>query len=237
MPYLPKPKNNGKRTSLVPTWMNKKNKSKANQLQEESLLNDNVPEINNKKTDNLNKQYSKYNNEVANNSQAYEKVTYKNTTTRSVERISPDGEYNKAIETNEQVEERIKFGNTQNTYDAPRNTAVDNQSNFIDLEPIAEKEVIPLEVIEPTPRKLLIGDNNSSSNGNSLRLVRKDGMLLKDIQNQTKEICLEAVKQNGLALQYAKYQNELICLAAINENISAYKYITNKTPKLNLRAI
>ncbi|MGL5312651.1 MAG: hypothetical protein ACRC92_05355, partial [Peptostreptococcaceae bacterium] len=46
-----------------------------------------------------------------------------------------------------------------------------------------------------------------------------------------------AVKQNGLALQYAKYQNELICLAAINENISAYKYITNKTPKLNLRAI
>lgn len=173
MPYLPKPKNNGKRTSLVPTWMNKKNRSKANQLQEESSLDDNI--------------------------QVYEKVTYKNTTTRSIERVSPDGEYNKAIETNEQVEERIKFGNTQNIYDTPKDNIVDNKS---------------------------------SNYRNSLQLVRKDGMLLRDIQNQTKEICLEAVKQNGLALKYVKYQNELICLTAINQNHLAFSYVKDKNENL-----
>lgn len=33
-----------------------------------------------------------------------------------------------------------------------------------------------------------------------LDMVKKNGLKLKHVENQTEEICLEAVKQNGLAL-------------------------------------
>lgn len=227
MPYLPKPKNNGKRTSLVPTWINKKNKSKSN---EQLKLEDNVLEVNEEKSNNLNTQYSKYDNNSINNSQPYEKITYKNTTTKSIERVTSDGEYNKAVETNEQVEERIKYGNIKNSFD-------NHLDNVIDLQPVEEIELTPLEPVEVKPKKLLQNNMISSNYSGYLKQVRQNGLYLKNIDNQTKELCLEAVKQNGLALQYAKFQNDFICLTAINENILAFKYIKNKTHMINLKAV
>ncbi len=37
-----------------------------------------------------------------------------------------------------------------------------------------------------------------------LNLVRKNGLALKDIKEQTEEICPAAVKKHGLALQFVK---------------------------------
>ena len=234
MPYLPKPKNKGKRTSLMPVWMNKKGKS--NKSEEPLKLENNIPEVNEEKSENLNRKYPNYNNEDINNSQAYEKVTYKNTTTRSVERVTPDGEYNKAVETNEQVEERIKYGNTKGTFEYDRVDII-GRKNALDIDPIEEKEVTQLEIIEPSSKKLLTDNLNSYSYGSSLKLVKQDGMLLKNIENQTRELCLEAVKQNGLAIQFAQHQNEMIYLSAVSQNGLSLKYIRNQTPTVCLKAV
>ena len=44
------------------------------------------------------------------------------------------------------------------------------------------------------------------SNEEALKMVRRDGMALQYVREQTSEICLVAVKQDGLALQFVKKQ-------------------------------
>ena len=65
-----------------------------------------------------------------------------------------------------------------------------------------------------------------------LEAVKKNGLLLKLVKNQSKEICLEAVKQNPLALQFVKDQIESdfkeICIEAMKKQcmpILCYIYI------------
>ena len=59
----------------------------------------------------------------------------------------------------------------------------------------------------------------------ALEAVKKDGLALRLVNNQTEEICLAAVKQNGLALRYVKNQTEEICLAAVIQDGEALRYV------------
>jgi len=59
--------------------------------------------------------------------------------------------------------------------------------------------------------------------------IRDVKINLKDIPNQTYEICLEAIKHDYTQIQYVNDQTELICLKAIRINSEAIKYIRNPT--------
>lgn len=72
---------------------------------------------------------------------------------------------------------------------------------------------------------------------NLVEFVRKDGLFLARIQDQTPELCLEAVKENGLALKFVKYQTEEICLAAIKQYSGALEYVKEQTPEICLEAL
>jgi hypothetical protein len=58
--------------------------------------------------------------------------------------------------------------------------------------------------------------------------VKKDGLLLKDIKNQTPEICLAAVSNYGHALKFVHKQTLEICLAAIKQNEYAVHHVDKK---------
>lgn len=51
-----------------------------------------------------------------------------------------------------------------------------------------------------------------------LEAVKRDGLILKYIINQTETTCLAAVKENGRALKYVTDQTKIICLEAIKED-------------------
>lgn len=218
MPYLSKPKNNNKRTSLVPSWMNKKNKSKSNQNNLEIEDNDSPIE------------YLNYNNQPINNPQPYEKVTYKNTTTKSIERVSPDGEYNKAVETNEQIQEKINYGKSTNSFNY-------NDNNIIDIEPVKEIKTPTQKILNPKPKKYL--NHNTTPSNPYLEKVSQNGLYIKEIDtlDQSNEIKLAAVKQNGLSLKYIKNQNDTICLHAIKQNPFALRFVLNQNEKLCKEAL
>ena len=61
-----------------------------------------------------------------------------------------------------------------------------------------------------------------------MEAVKKNGMFLKYVKNQTEEMRMEAVKENGDALQYAKNQTEAVCLAAVKEDERALHYIRDR---------
>ena len=58
--------------------------------------------------------------------------------------------------------------------------------------------------------------------------VKRDGIALKYINDQTPELCLAAVKQNGESLYYVKEQTPTICWAAAKQTKKAYKYASPK---------
>ena len=60
---------------------------------------------------------------------------------------------------------------------------------------------------------------------------------MKEIQNQTNEICLLAVKQNGMALQFVKNQTNEICLSAVQQNGMALQFVKNQTNEICLSAV
>ena len=70
-----------------------------------------------------------------------------------------------------------------------------------------------------------------------LENVKRNGMILDFIKEQTDEICLEAVKQNGLALQYVKKQTPEICLEAVKNNASTLRYVQQQTNEMCLEAV
>src|SRR5574344_428347 len=60
--------------------------------------------------------------------------------------------------------------------------------------------------------------------------VKENGHALRFVKEQTPEICLQAVKQYGLALEFVKEQTHEICLEAVKEDGLALKYVINQTP-------
>jgi len=65
-----------------------------------------------------------------------------------------------------------------------------------------------------------------------LLAVKQNGMALQFVKNQTNEICLLAVKQNGMALQFVKNQTNEICLSAVQQNGMALQFVKDKEYKL-----
>lgn len=65
----------------------------------------------------------------------------------------------------------------------------------------------------------------------------REAEALKNVTNQTEEMCLNAVKKNGMALQYVKTQNHQICEAAVSENANALQYVKTQTNDLCLLAV
>ena len=58
------------------------------------------------------------------------------------------------------------------------------------------------------------------------------GLWLKQIHNQTEEICLEAVKQNGGALYFVKNQTEEMCIEAVKHDWRLVTHVRNQTEKV-----
>ncbi|MCC0671361.1 MULTISPECIES: hypothetical protein [unclassified Clostridioides] len=61
-----------------------------------------------------------------------------------------------------------------------------------------------------------------------LKKVKENGLYLKEVENQTEEICLEAVRQNGVYLYFVKEQSIKICTEALISNASAIYFIDNE---------
>jgi hypothetical protein len=70
-----------------------------------------------------------------------------------------------------------------------------------------------------------------------LKVIKKNGMALKNVKIQTEQICLEAVRQNGYALQYVRNQTEQICLDAVRQTSFALYYVHNQTEQICLEAV
>jgi hypothetical protein len=67
--------------------------------------------------------------------------------------------------------------------------------------------------------------------------VSQNGNALQYVINQTEAICISAVKNNGLALEFVKNQTEAICIKAIRENYDAFLYIRNQTDSVCMYAV
>ena len=63
-----------------------------------------------------------------------------------------------------------------------------------------------------------------------LEMVKKDGMQLEFVKNQTPEICLAAVKQAGYAIQYVNEQTPEICMVAVQQNGMSLECVEEQTP-------
>ena len=76
-------------------------------------------------------------------------------------------------------------------------------------------------------------DLNTLLYNDQLDAVRKNGMNLQYINNQTPEMCLEAVKQDVNTLRYVQphLQTQEMCVKAIQQNVLTLKFITNKNLK------
>lgn len=70
-----------------------------------------------------------------------------------------------------------------------------------------------------------------------LKILKKDGILLKHIEIQTLGMCLTAVRQNGMSLQYVKDQIPELCIEAVKQNGSALEHAKVQDDKLCLLAV
>lgn len=61
-----------------------------------------------------------------------------------------------------------------------------------------------------------------------LVLMSSDG--LREIEEQTLELCLLSVHANGMTLKYTIDQTPEICLEVVTENCKALKYVRKQTP-------
>lgn len=69
------------------------------------------------------------------------------------------------------------------------------------------------------------------------QILKKDGLALANIKNQTEELCCIAVRQNGRALRYVHNQTEKICLAAVRSNALVLEYVENQTKRVITTAL
>ncbi len=67
--------------------------------------------------------------------------------------------------------------------------------------------------------------------------VKRDGMALQYVKEQSPEICMEAVRQNGMALQFVEEQTAEICMAAVQQRGYALKYVKEQDPEICKAAV
>lgn len=71
----------------------------------------------------------------------------------------------------------------------------------------------------------------------ALDAVRRDGMAIRTIKEQTPELCLEAVKQDWHALEFCCAQTEEVCLAAVKHYGGVLCFANVRTPEVCLAAV
>jgi len=69
------------------------------------------------------------------------------------------------------------------------------------------------------------------------RLVRKDGLIIKFIENQTEYLCLLALKSNKKSFKFMKNPTYEVCLEAVKLCGWNLKYIKNQTTELCILAL
>jgi len=70
-----------------------------------------------------------------------------------------------------------------------------------------------------------------------LKAVRKEGLTLRWVTEQTPEICEAAVENCGTAIAYAKYQTEAMCLKAVREHGLNLQFVQKQTAQICLEAV
>jgi hypothetical protein len=58
------------------------------------------------------------------------------------------------------------------------------------------------------------------------------GLVLKNVKNQTEDICIHCVQQNGLALKHVRIQTERICIEAVKQNGLVLIHVREQTLKI-----
>lgn len=204
-----------KRKSIQPSWMEKR------RLKEEQLkLANEIPEILNENKDDIDKisdeikdaeRYSNeeiYSNYYEPQNTPFEKVIFRNTVTRSVEKIDINGEINKAVEINEQVEERVKFGHQNNNIfgsDFFKDNVFENdffnineQDNQLEM----DKKVFE-EIVKLTPSYFLKNINPSEQiNNNNLKYLPLNEIIKSENINDVKEIVFVCSSQRIPNIDY-----------------------------------
>jgi hypothetical protein len=73
----------------------------------------------------------------------------------------------------------------------------------------------------------------------SIAAVKKNGLLIRNVEKQEEDICIVAVRQNGLALRFIKnrYKTARICIIAVGQNGLALKHVKDQNEKMCLTAI
>lgn len=79
--------------------------------------------------------------------------------------------------------------------------------------------------------------NEEESQDIILKYLKHNGLILKYIKDQTREMCLAAVKQDGDALVFVKEQDDEICMAAVKQLPYAIRYVENQTEEICLEAV
>lgn len=70
-----------------------------------------------------------------------------------------------------------------------------------------------------------------------VKAIQIDAMNIQYVQNQTPELCLYAANLNGLSLMHIREQTEEVCIAAVKENADAFGYIREQTYAICLAAV
>jgi hypothetical protein len=70
-----------------------------------------------------------------------------------------------------------------------------------------------------------------------MNIVKRNGLMLAMVDNQTYDICLYAVKQYGRALQFVKNKTRDICIEAVMEDESALEFVDNDKESIYRDAI
>lgn len=70
-----------------------------------------------------------------------------------------------------------------------------------------------------------------------MELVKKCGVYLSQIEEQTPEMCIEAVKQCGVYLYFVKNQTPEICIEAVKNNGIYLQFVKIQTPEICMEAL
>jgi len=65
-----------------------------------------------------------------------------------------------------------------------------------------------------------------------MRLLKLDGLILKNIECQNESICEAAIKSNPLSFVHVKNQTETLCKLSVESNATNFRHVKNKTNEL-----
>lgn len=86
-------------------------------------------------------------------------------------------------------------------------------------------------------KQKMINEYNNLMEQYSLELIKKNGYLIRFIENPSEEIQLEAVRQNPMDILYIKHPTEKVQIEAVRQDASIINYIDSPTEKVQIEAV